>query len=100
MPSAMSAPLMLTLTATSRPEYLCEVLESLRRCDGIESAVLLPHVEPGNDEVRALIHGRAAEPQLLEAAEQAGLRSMREDGERLVGEGITSAEEVMRVTRE
>jgi general secretion pathway protein E len=53
-----------------------------------------------NDEVRALIHGRAAEPQLLEAAEQAGLRSMREDGERLVGEGITSAEEVMRVTRE
>jgi type II secretory ATPase GspE/PulE/Tfp pilus assembly ATPase PilB-like protein len=25
---------------------------------------------------------------------------MREDGERLVGEGITSAEEVMRVTRE
>ena len=53
-----------------------------------------------NDEVRALIHGRAAEPQLLEAAEHAGLRSMREDGERLVGEGITSAEEVMRVTRE
>jgi len=53
-----------------------------------------------NDEVRALIHGRAAEPELLEAAEQAGLRSMREDGERLVGEGITSAEEVMRVTRE
>ena len=53
-----------------------------------------------NEQVRALIHGRAAEPQLLEAAEHAGLRSMREDGERLVGEGITSAEEVMRVTRE
>jgi len=53
-----------------------------------------------NEEVRALIHGRAAEPQLLEAAEHAGLRSMREDGERLVSEGITSAEEVMRVTRE
>ena len=31
---------------------------------------------------------------------QAGLRSMREDGERLVTEGITSPEEVMRVTRE
>jgi general secretion pathway protein E len=28
------------------------------------------------------------------------LRSMREDGERLINEGITSPEEVMRVTRE
>ena len=53
-----------------------------------------------NDEVRSLIHSRAAESQLFVAAEQAGLRSMREDGERLVDEGITSAEEVMRVTRE
>ena len=53
-----------------------------------------------DDKVAALIHGRAAESQLFVAAEAAGLRSMREDGERLVAEGITSAEEVMRVTRE
>jgi general secretion pathway protein E len=53
-----------------------------------------------DDQVRALIHSRAAESQLFVAAEAAGLRSMREDGERLVIEGITSAEEVMRVTRE
>jgi len=53
-----------------------------------------------DDKVRALIHGRAAESQLFVAAEAAGLRSMREDGERLVQEGVTSAEEVMRVTRE
>jgi general secretion pathway protein E len=53
-----------------------------------------------DDQVRALIHGRAAESQIFVAAEAAGLRSMREDGERLVVEGITSAEEVMRVTRE
>ena len=53
-----------------------------------------------DDKVRSLIHSRAAESQLFVAAEQAGLRSMREDGERLVDEGITSAEEVMRVTRE
>ena len=46
------------------------------------------------------IHSRAAESQLFVAAEGAGLRSMREDGERLVEEGVTSAEEVMRVTRE
>jgi general secretion pathway protein E len=53
-----------------------------------------------DDKVRALIHSRAAESQLFVAAEAAGLRSMREDGERLVNEGVTSAEEVMRVTRE
>jgi general secretion pathway protein E len=53
-----------------------------------------------DDHVRSLIHERAAESQLLAAAQQAGLRSMREDGERLVSEGITSAEEVIRVTRE
>ena len=34
------------------------------------------------------------------AAQAAGLKSMREDGERLVEEGITSLEEVVRVTRE
>ncbi len=53
-----------------------------------------------DDQVRALIHSRASESQLFVAAETAGLRSMREDGERLVAEGVTSAEEVMRVTRE
>ncbi len=50
--------------------------------------------------VQALIHSRAAESQLFVAAEEGGMRSMREDGERLVTEGITSLEEVLRVTRE
>ncbi len=53
-----------------------------------------------DDEIRALIHGRAAEAKIASAAHLAGLTSMREDGERLVGEGITSIEEVVRVTRE
>jgi general secretion pathway protein E len=53
-----------------------------------------------DEKVRALIHGRAAESQIFVAAEANGMRSMREDGERLVSEGVTSPEEVMRVTRE
>ena len=53
-----------------------------------------------DDKVQALIHSRAAESQLFVAAEEGGLRSMREDGERLVAEGVTSLEEVLRVTRE
>ena len=50
--------------------------------------------------VQALIHNRAPESELHAAAQSAGLRSMREDGERLVREGITSPEEVVRVTRD
>jgi len=53
-----------------------------------------------DEKISALIHNRAAESQIFVAAEAAGLRSMRDDGERLVEAGITSAEEVMRVTRE
>jgi general secretion pathway protein E len=51
-------------------------------------------------QVQTLIHNRAAEQDLVAAARTAGLRSMREDGERLVHEGITSLEEVIRVTRD
>ena len=50
--------------------------------------------------VQALVHNRAAESELLVAAQAAGLRSMREDGERLVRSGVTSLEEVVRVTRD
>jgi general secretion pathway protein E len=53
-----------------------------------------------DDAVRALIHERSSEALLMDAARKAGLRSMRDDGERLVSEGITSLEEVMRVTRD
>ena len=52
-----------------------------------------------HDKVRSLIHNRAAESQLFVGAEEAGLKSMREDGERLVRTGITSLEEVICVTR-
>lgn len=51
-------------------------------------------------EVQSLIHNRAAEQDLVAAARAAGLRSMREDGERLVRDGVTSLEEVIRVTRD
>jgi general secretion pathway protein E len=53
-----------------------------------------------DDKLRSLIHNRAAESQIFVAAEAHGLRPMREDGQRLVDEGITSLEEVLRVTRE
>ncbi|MFZ4651803.1 MAG: type II secretion system ATPase GspE [Rubrivivax sp.] len=53
-----------------------------------------------DDHVRSLIHNRASEAELAAGARALGLRPMREDGERLVAEGMTSLEEVLRVTRE
>ena len=53
-----------------------------------------------NEAVQSLIHGRASEHDIIAASVANGMRSMREDGERLVAEGITSLEEVVRVTRD
>ena len=53
-----------------------------------------------DDAIRALVHERAAEARLRDAALASGMTLMRDDGERLVAEGITSPEEVLRVTRD
>jgi len=53
-----------------------------------------------SDEIRAQIHNRAAEAQLRETALTQGMVLMRDDGQRLVDAGITSAEELLRVTRD
>jgi len=53
-----------------------------------------------NEQVQGLIHGRAAESEIIAAARANGMHSMREDGERLVSDGVTSLEEVLRVTRD
>ncbi|MFY8085268.1 MAG: type II secretion system ATPase GspE [Rubrivivax sp.] len=53
-----------------------------------------------DQEVRALIHNRAAESELTAAALRGGLQPMRDDGQRLVAEGVTSVEELVRVTRD
>ncbi|RZI69327.1 MAG: type II secretion system protein GspE [Variovorax sp.] len=53
-----------------------------------------------DEAVQSLIHSRAPESQIFVAAERGGLRSMREDGERLVQAGISSRAELLRVTRD
>jgi len=52
------------------------------------------------DPIRAQIHGRAAEADIRRAALGGGMQLMREDGERLVRAGLTSREELLRVTRD
>jgi general secretion pathway protein E len=53
-----------------------------------------------DDELRRLIHDRASEQRLREYATSHGMRSLRSDGMRWVAQGMTSLEEVVRVTRE
>ena len=53
-----------------------------------------------DEAIQGLIHARASEQDVIKAAIANGMRSMREDGERLVAEGVTSLEEVVRVTRD
>ena len=53
-----------------------------------------------NDAIQAQIHNRASEADIRAAARNAGMALMREDGERLVQAGITSREELLRVTRD
>ncbi len=53
-----------------------------------------------DDAIRAQIHSRASEADIRTAARAAGMVLMREDGERLVQLGITSREELLRVTRD
>jgi general secretion pathway protein E len=53
-----------------------------------------------DEAIRAQIHNRASEADIRTAAIAAGMQLMREDGERLVQGGVTSREELIRVTRD
>ena len=50
--------------------------------------------------MRELIHNQASEADLKRAALLGGMQLMREDGQRLVDEGVTTLEELVRVTRD
>ncbi len=53
-----------------------------------------------NDEIRSLIMSNADASRITDAARRNGMKSLREDGWMKVRTGITTAEEVMRVTQE
>ena len=53
-----------------------------------------------DDALRGLIHQSASEADMRKSARENGFRSMREDGQRWVEAGVTSLDEVVRVTRD
>ncbi|MFM1990657.1 MAG: Type traffic warden ATPase [Pseudomonadota bacterium] len=53
-----------------------------------------------DDEIRALVHRNAGEGEIRAAAQRNGMQTMRDDGNRWVQAGVTSVDEVVRVTRD
>jgi general secretion pathway protein E len=52
-----------------------------------------------NDQIRAQIHNQASEAEIRDAAVKAGMKTMREDGERWLRDGVTTQAELVRVTK-
>jgi len=52
------------------------------------------------EQIRAQIHNRASEADIRATAQQDGMRTMREDGERWLADGTTTQAELLRVTKE
>jgi general secretion pathway protein E len=51
-----------------------------------------------DEPIRPLIHRNAADAEILAAGRAQGMRTLREDGNRWLESGVTSLEEVLRVT--
>jgi general secretion pathway protein E len=53
-----------------------------------------------NDAISAQIHNQASEADIRVAAQKAGMKTMREDGERWLVSGVTTPAELLRVTKD
>ena len=53
-----------------------------------------------NDAISAQIHNRASEAEIRVAGQKAGMRTMRDDGERFLRAGVTTQAELLRVTKD
>ena len=52
------------------------------------------------DEIRSQIHHQASEADIRQAAQRDGMKTMREDGDRWLAAGVTTLEELLRVTKD
>jgi general secretion pathway protein E len=52
------------------------------------------------DAISAQIHNQASEADIRAAAQSDGMRTMREDGDRWLAEGVPTKAELLRVTKE
>ena len=91
-----------TRTAPDGETVPCFRGEGCESCSGsgYTSRVGIFELMELNDEIRTLIMANADASRITDAARRNGMRSLREDGWMKVRTGVTTAEEVMRVTQE
>ena len=83
----------------ARPIYLGRGCEACR-ASGYRGRRGVFEMMAVTEEVRQLLLARVSSGQIRESARAQGMKSMREDGWRLVSDGVTTVEEVLRVTKE
>ncbi len=67
---------------------------------GYQGRVGVYELLPTTDQIRAQIHQKASEAEIRAIARADGMLIMREDGERWLRQGVTTREELLRVTKE
>jgi len=73
-----------------------------KRClqTGLRGRIGIFELMRPSEKIRELISAKASADQIRKAAIEAGMQLLREDGQKKINEGITTKEEVMRVTEE
>jgi general secretion pathway protein E len=91
-----------TRTSYDGREVACFRGAGCERChgSGYSGRVGIFELMELNDELRALILAKSDAATLTTAARRHGMRALREDGWMKVAQGVTSADEVLRVTQE
>ena len=90
------------LKAAINPEHrkISKLFEPADAVTGYKGRTGIYELLAVDEPLRKLIHDGAAESELTAAATLNGMVPLREDGLRWVGDGVTSLEEVLRVTRD
>ncbi len=86
-------------------DYVPEVLfrgKGCRNCQGsgYRGRQGVFEMMPVSDEIRTLIQNHSSSRDIRKVAIRQGMSSLREDGWRLIGEGKTTPEEVLRMTKD
>jgi general secretion pathway protein E len=67
---------------------------------GYQGRVGVYELLPTTEQIREQIHNQASEAEIRTAALKNGMKTMREDGDRWIQAGVTTPEEVLRVTKD
>jgi general secretion pathway protein E len=67
---------------------------------GYQGRVGVYELLPTTEQIREQIHNQASEAEIRTTALKNGMKTMREDGDRWIQAGVTTPEEVLRVTKD